>query len=281
MVRVFSILLQLCLMVSLALGNVLTQFEDGKNSYLYGDFTKVIKFLGPLFSKGDALPDGLELGKAREALEMLGLAHFYLGDETAAAEIFEKLIVIDEDRSLNPVTAPPEAIAFYKRIKADFKGDIARRRKIFEDEQDRRRKAEAELNQRVIQVESRRNSQLVALVPFGVGQFQNGDSAWGGVFLGTELVATSLSVAFFFAAENLRQSDGFYDRQDVGRARAYRVAQFATGGAAVALMVGGIIHAWATFKPNTRSERKVIKSGAPARVTPTLTPNGLGVMFEF
>jgi hypothetical protein len=45
-------------------------------------------------------------------------------------------------------------------------------------------------------------------------------------------------------------------------------------------MVGGVLHAWLTFKPEVRTEYKVIDP-KKTRVTPTLTPNGMGVMFEF
>ncbi|MGK0358854.1 MAG: hypothetical protein ACI9U2_001148, partial [Bradymonadia bacterium] len=123
-------------------------------------------------------------------------------------------------------------------------------------------------------VNHRRNSKWVTVVPFGVGQFQNGDNAWGGFFLGTELLAVSLSTVFYFAAQELRQPEGFFERgEDVTLARNLRTAQFVSGGAALALMIGGAIHAAYTFEPMAETRRE--------RIKPTISPAGAGILIEF
>lgn len=266
----------MCVLSTAAFADVASEFSKGKNAYLYGDFRKVVAILEPLVGSPQTLPPDLDRKDAYDALEYLGLSHFYLGNEPAAKLVFEKLILADPKRMLSPVTAPPEAVALYNQLKAQLEDEIEKRLIAI----NKRREEEALKNRIRIETKQRRNSKLVALMPFGVGQFQNDDPLWGGVFLGTELVAVSLSVAFFFAAENLRQPDGFFDPADVDRARGFRIGQIAAGGAAAALMIGGMVHAWLTFKPEVRTDYKVIDP-KKSRVTPTLNPNGLGVMFEF
>lgn len=252
-----------------AAADPLADFDKGKNAYLYGDFTKVIELLDPLVGdeKNEKLDDPRKLA---DALEWLGLSRYYLGEEAKAKTIFERLILIDPDRSLNPITAPPDVVAVYDTLKAELRAEIERLRKEAE-----RRRAEEEARTRIkLVINHRRNSKWVTLVPFGVGQFQNKDNAWGGFFLGTELVAVSLSTIFYFAAQDLRAADGFFERgEDVTLARNLRTAQFVSGGAALALMVGGAIHAAYTFRPEAEVKRKVIK--------PTLSPGGAGILIEF
>ena len=260
------ILLSVITLPTVGLATPEDDFEHGKNAYLYGDFRKVIEFLDPLV--GTEGSEKLDPRKQADALEWLGLSLYYLGQETRAKDIFHRLILTDLDRTLDPITAPPDVVAVYDKMQADLKVEIDRLKREAEK---KRRAKEAQVPVR--EIDRRRNSKWVTLVPFGVGQFQNGDNGWGGFFLGTELVAVSLSTIFFFAAQDLRQPDGFFVGADATLARNLRTAQFVSGGTALALMVGGAIHAAVTFKPLTETRREVIK--------PTLSPAGAGILIEF
>lgn len=268
--RILTIVLLIgALAPGLAFADPLADFEKGKNAYLYGDFTKVIAIFDPLVGveNQEKLEDPRTLA---DALEMLGLSRYYLGEEATANDIFQRLIIMDPDRALSPITAPPDVVAVYDALKVELKAEIEIARETLERERERERQR----TQIRVVVNHRRNSKWVTVVPFGVGQFQNGDNAWGGFFLGSELLAVSLSTVFYFAAQELRQPDGFFDRgEDVTLARNLRTAQFVSGGAALALMIGGAIHAAYTFEPMAETRRE--------RIKPTISPAGAGILIEF
>lgn len=220
------------------------ELRDAENNYLYGDYPGVIAKLTPLVEPDILLAAPEDLARA---YELLGLSSFFLDRTDAARGWFERLIRYRPDARLNPVLVPPPAVSFFDDIRADLADEIAAMRDALrqqqEEEAERRRRAS--LLQ--IRVETRVNSRVVATVPFGAGQFQNGDTTLGYVFLGTELAATATSIGCYLAFVDLRQSDYRFARADAARAEALRSAYVWSGAIALTLMVGGVVHAWATF----------------------------------
>lgn len=261
------VILLLLLLASVAQADPAANYRKGRNAYLYGDFKKTIELLDPLVG---AEPYQLtEEEQVEQALEMLGLSRYYLGEEELAKTAFERLILRNPERALNPITAPPEAVALYDALKGELKPLIEARRQAILD----RRTREAERRKVRVLINNRRNSRLLAVMPFGIGQFQNDDDLVGGLFLGGELVAISLSVSFLFAAEDLRNATGRFDRADVAQARNFQTAQLVSGGVALALMIGGAIHALSNFEEEKELGRETIK--------PKISPAGAGVLIEF
>jgi len=241
---------------------------QGRNAYLYGDYKLVIETLQPLVGGEELqLTDGDEIS---EAYELLGLSHFYLGQQDAARDIFERLVLHRPEKRLDPVRVPPPAVAFYDSIRAQLQEEIRKRQEAIE----RRKREEAERKKRdstvQVIVDRRRNSRLVAALPLGIGQFQNGDDLLGGLFLGSELVAVALSATFYVAVENLRQGDGLFARADINQVHSLQTAQLVAGGAAVTLMAAGVIHALVTFKDEVVVQETTIQ--------PTVAPAGGGVL---
>ncbi|MEZ4466776.1 MAG: hypothetical protein R3F60_29920 [bacterium] len=250
---------------------------QGRNAYLYGDYRLVIETLRPVAGQEEsAFQDPEEIV---EAYELRGLSLFYLGQADEAREVFEALVLYRPEKRLDPVRVPPPAVAFYEGIRAELKEEIRKRQEAIE----RKKAEEAELRKKEsmvqVVVDRRRNSKLVAAVPFGVGQFQNGDDLLGGLFLGSELVAVALSATFVIAIENLRQADGRFTSQDVEQARSLQTAQLVSGGIAAALMVGGVVHALVTFRDEIEVKRTTIQPTVRPVVTPT--GGGVGVGFSF
>lgn len=257
----------LFVLTGLANADPKADYHNGRNAYLYGDFKATIKLLDPLV-RADPIKL-VDRDKITKALEMLGLSRYYLGEEEEAKLVFERLIFHDLEHSLNPITAPPDAVALYDALKGELAAEIERRRIALEE----KRRAEQELTQTVVKIDYRKNSRVLAAMPFGIGQFQNDDDLWGGLFLGSELIAIALSVSFFLAAEDLRNAEGLYERADIAQARNFQTAQLVSGGVAVALMIGGAVHALATFQDRKQVDREVIP--------PKISPAGSGVLIEF
>ena len=222
-------------------------FERGRNAYLFGDYRAVIAALDPLVESGQRLADpNLHL----QALELLGLAHYFINQRPQAKLVFQKLVRFRPDHVLNPVLVPPDAVAFYAdEVRDPLLAIIEEERAAVREQQRIEEENRRLANQVLVELETVRNSRFAALLPFGIGQFQNDDPVWGGIFLGTQVVAVGLSVGFFSMAESLRGEGGNYAPADLNRARDLQTGQLISGGVAVGLMAVGIAHALFTFEP--------------------------------
>lgn len=241
------------------------ELHDAENWFVYGDFERVVLKLSPLVDPTSQLADRRELARS---YELLGLSCFYLRREAEARRYFERLIRLEPEKPLDPLVVPPPAIHFYEELRASMADEIARQREALQkqlaEEDERRRRA----NIVVEKIELRRNSRLMAALPLGLGQLQDGQVLTGGLLMGSQLLLAGLSGGFFLATENLRQPSGRYAHSDVSRAEAFQAAQLSCGYAALLIALGGIIHAELTFREDTEIRRDVSAPG----VEPDLGP---------
>jgi hypothetical protein len=68
------------------------------------------------------------LAERTEALRVLGLSRFFLGQRAAAEGAFVELLVLDADAHLDPALVPPEAIVFFEDVRARRAPELAARR---------------------------------------------------------------------------------------------------------------------------------------------------------
>ncbi len=137
------------------------------------------------------------------------------------------------------------------------------------------------------EVVTTQNSRLIALVPFGAGQFQNGQTALGWTLLVSEgLLAVGSGIGAAVWYYNLSQVDSNYSAGNGSVAQQYNYrAQtaavvgdaFAAGFFVVAL--AGIIDAEAAFVPETTTTRP--RPIPPVSIAPIVGPGGVGVMGAF
>ena len=220
-------------------------FDQGRNAYLYGSYADAVRVLTPLVRPDVLISDPEELALS---YEYLGLAHFYLGQLDQAESFFTDLIYFRPDDRLDPVQVPPKAVSLYNQLRLRLQNEIKERQRALlrqeELEEERRRK---KMRQQVI-LERQVNQRLVALLPFGIGQFQNRDKSLGYFFMASEIIALGLSAGFFWSIEGLRQSDGRFAREDFSVAQRLQKAQIISGGVTIGLALSGIIHALWRFK---------------------------------
>jgi hypothetical protein len=137
------------------------------------------------------------------------------------------------------------------------------------------------------EVISERHSRLVALLPFGIGQFQNGQTTWGHVFLWGEalLAAGSVTAAgislydWVQANDALTHNDGTAPQYLVNARTAGTVGNV-FGAAFFAAALAGIVHAEFTFVPE---HVEIRKREIPATVSfePVLGTGMVGVGGRF
>lgn len=220
-----------------------------------------------------------------------------------AREQFRQAIL--ENRQMetpDPVVFPQAVIDVYIQVHGSLM-DALRREQEEElrrsrEQAEERAADEAREQRRIAELERlastehlvHRNQRWMAWVPFGVGQFNNGDDGLGLVFLTSEVVlaataitATSIELGLHSQAEG---GAAGLDPEDLSsKVRAARVVGTVAWSTWVLVAVGGIVEANLSFRPEIPlGERRVkplpdsLRRPAPAtRLTPQLEPTAGGV----
>ncbi len=247
-------------------------------------------------------PEKLEPAAASQARMYLGATYLAEKRRDDADRVFERLLVEDSRFDPDPLTFPTDVLNDFIDVRSrirqrlnDAAAAAARldaERRVKEElekkrQADRLRILEQMASEEKITV---RHSRLVASVPFGAGQFQNGQNALGWVFLGVEsALAIGSGVTFipYTDAINRRNEESRAGDPDhksdlyASRARTAQIVDWGLVGGLVLVMGGGILQANLAFvseSPETKT-RPIPQAKAPApSVTPwfTLGPESTG-----
>ncbi len=188
-----------------------------------------------------------------EAWRVLGLAYFYLGDQTGARAAFLEFLKLDPDGTLDPALVPPEAVTLLTEVRNQHAAEIAARRP-----------------------KRHRRAYWLNFVPVA-GQWQNGDrgTMWFIASAGTALLAANISSYVMLA----RWCGGAGDTCDEGEpgqpgysnhideARAARVVNIGSGVALIALYIYGVYDATSTYRRLERQEAEITAPPAPPPVS--------------
>ncbi len=213
-----------------------------------------------------------------QARMYLGASLLAQGKKDDAKETFETLVLDDPTFDPDPLSFPGDAINTFIDVRSSLLEQIrnaqqtalrlaAEKRAREEAEREKQRvwleKVKAQAAEEKITV---RHSRLVASLPFGAGQFQNGQPIVGWAFLGAEVAAvagTAVTYGMYLYARNrendeLRRPGGDVNQlvpQYHQRAEDLRIANLAFAGAFVGIAAVGIVQAHVEFVPE-RAEKK-------------------------
>ncbi len=229
-----------------------------------------------------------------ESRKYLAAAYVFEGRERAAADQFEQLLVEEPTYELDATQFPREVVQLFERVRtrlaerreaevarAELEAEVGRLR--IENEAMRTELA----GERVVEVP---REQWLMFIPFGVGQFENGEEGLGWFFAGTELLAAiafgvSMSVYQSYAAE-LSNLDLY--AHDMGRIdtvnaalRILNVVNWSSGALLAAFGLGGIIQANVAFTPTRRVRVPARESVLDPTVSLRLSPAFVGLAGTF
>ena len=268
-VSVFLVVLAVGLAAAPARADDATELERAKSSYDAGRYAEGVErfrdLLSPTAPNTLRDPTAIERARAYYAACLIALGR----TEEADAEI-EKIIRNNPTYSPDPVAFPSKVVDRFIEIKSRLKGEIeaafraraaaeaAAKAKI-----ERQQREYIETLQQLARTETvvTKNSRWVAMVPFGAGQFQNGQETLGYTFLiaesllGVASVTTNIihqSLIADYASEPAGSVDhpSFMSKLDT----AYKVNVYTTGALAL-VALSGILHAQLTFVPEFRETR--------------------------
>ncbi len=256
-----------------------SDFERGRTAYDRGEYGRAIRLLRPLLYPEIRLESE---GEIVQAHRMLGVAHLFQKQNDMAAQEFRKLLQLRPDYRFDPLLDPPQVVDFFNGVLKTQEGELAQieaRRHEAERQQQREQEEALKLRSGPTVVEKRyaRNSFAVNFLPFGAGQFQNGERGKGWAFFATELTLGVISVGAFvtnFALYGVRsttpctptQSGCSVNHTDEDRSRLLTRVQVASGGLFFAVAAWGIADAIFHHKAEVPLQPVLLDGGLGARL---------------
>jgi tetratricopeptide (TPR) repeat protein len=205
-----------------------------------------------------------------ESRKYLGVCYLFLGRREQAELQFELLLGDDHNYELDPVAFPEEVQTVFHSVRRRLESENLKetREREREEEQARRKEADRLLEERkdlmrlveLAQTErvEHKNSRWIALIPFGVGQFQNGHNSLGTFLAVSEALLVALNITSYFLHQSLEGQQPEPER--LGEARfaekTFRITNQVTLGVFALLSIGGIVDAQIRFKPYWTQKQK-------------------------
>lgn len=266
---------------------VAEQVRLAQRDFEYGDYARVAQRLSGL----------VEVGRFQSP-ELRARAYTLLGEalllqnpprEVEAHRAFLELLFLDPDTELDPFFVPPRVIEFFEREKKELESQIAplraqrraereARRKALEEEAQRRREEEAKRRMEAIRPNVERtvvqHEYWVSLLPFGLGQLQNGDKTLGYTLATLEIIFGAASAGSALLIESLRDSSTqkFAAGSDYTIAHRLQIVKWVGAAAFYGLWAFGAVHAAMNYKAQTIVKDQVLVGPAPGSTNSPVMP---------
>jgi hypothetical protein len=170
-------------------------FDRGRTAFGRAEYKRAIEILHPLLYP-EVLLDSE--GEVVQAHRMLGVAHLFQSQTEEAKREFHKLLELRPDYRFDPLLDPQQVVDAFNAVVKEEETEISaieKRRQHRDAELAARLQREARLHPPLTAVVYyERHSYLLNFVPFGAGQFQNGQRRKGWLFFGVETALAAISV---------------------------------------------------------------------------------------
>ena len=257
----FVIALAASSMPRLAAANELDAFQQALRAYDGQEYAVSATLLEALV--GGEQPRLQNRALVLESRKYLAASYLFLGRRADAAEQFVRLLREDPVYQLDPLAFPDEVQKAFAEARKTLEQE-----RIEVEKQIKRAQSEATLKKKTASQEDRDNlnrlfaiaqtqqvermhSRWVAMIPFGAGQFQNGDRAWGTFFAVSEGITAAVDIVSYFFHASLKGQNPAVE--DLGEARfaesAFRFTNQVSFTLLVTLVIAGIIEAQVDYKP--------------------------------
>jgi tetratricopeptide (TPR) repeat protein len=190
------------LLVALLVATPATDLKRARDRYEFGAWADAVAAIREVLAASPDLPEP----QAVEAYRILGLAEYQLGDRASARMDFVHLLSLDPDYVLDPFLVPPQIVEFFDKVKRDSEPELAPLRERKKQLREQEKLAE-EARRRLLleeQVRSgppsrivvvKENVYIINFLPFGAGQFQNGDTTKGVIIATSQVILGAVNIA--------------------------------------------------------------------------------------
>src|SRR3954468_3498121 len=172
-------------------------FDRGRTAFGRAEYQRAIEILNPLLYPEVLLESEGEVVQTRR---MLGVAYLFENKPEEARREFRKLLELRPDYRFDPLLDPQRVVDFFNGVVKEEEATIAKmvaRRLQREKELADKRQRDLRLHMPPTLIRYERHSFAVNFVPFGAGQFQNGQRRKGWLFLGAEAALGAVSLGAF------------------------------------------------------------------------------------
>jgi tetratricopeptide (TPR) repeat protein len=244
------------------------EVEKGRNAYRAQQFDEAdARFRQMLDPKTGTVHDAVLVSEARM---YWGASLVQLKKPAEADDVFHALLKSDRHFEPDPLEFPTNVVNAFIDTRSRVRDELERAE--HEDAlraAERKKREEAERQYQIARLAmledmakkekvTETHSRFVALLPFGVGQFQNGQTTLGWLFLGVEaaFAVGGLAAVPFYLSDLRNAADSYNALQDktvaqqyYDRANVARLVNLAFNGALALTAAVGILHAEITFVP--------------------------------
>lgn len=279
--KLIGLLAAAALLVPLsALADEFDQFALAKNAFEAGEYEVAVERFEELLTADPKNP-----ALILETHKLLGVSYMFIGNTVEAESNFLKLLTLSPEYTLDPLVFPIDVVDFFTEIKQKNDERLAELARVKAAEEEARRKAAEEARRKELEKLARtyylersreERSLLVAMMPLGAGQFQNGEKLKGALFLSGELLLGATAMTTYFLHEGLRPQSNepfasakdrrAYERLEAG----YRITNYASLVALAVVATVGIVDSLYNFERVTIEWNEVEEGDVPADVKPTL-----------
>ncbi len=272
-------------------------FDRGRTAFGRAEYRRAIDLLHPLLYP-EVLLDSE--GEVVQAHRMLGVSYLFSGQSEEAKREFHKLLELRPDYRFDPLLDPQQVVDAFNAVVKEEETEIVSieaRRKRRDLEIAARLQREARLHPPTTTiVRYERHSYLLNFVPFGAGQFQNGQRRKGWLFFGVETALAAISVGALTANFALYGANPYrkclaqppstgacppdqIDHSQEDTSRTLLRVQVISGGLFFAAAIWGVIDAVRHYQRDVLMTEPA--APAPPAVQVGLTPFGLSAALSF
>lgn len=249
----------------LARANDFDQFQNARVAYESQNYELASDLFQGLLSDAGGSSSPLVV----ESRKYLAAAYLFLGRPADAEAQLVRLLSAEPDYVLDPLAFPDEFVKLFAAVRLQLEetrnrqsaeraqrdAEEAERKQLTERRERERLQRLIELagTQRVEQLRSR----WVAMLPFGIGQFQNDNDGLGLVLAVTQGSLLAIAVTSFALHESLRGEQPRADQLNEAELAeaSFRYVNQISLGLFAAVAVTGIIDAQLRFKPSRSLDR--------------------------
>jgi len=247
--------------VPVAQASELDQFQNARAAYDSLNYELAVDLFSGLLA--EAAPNDRR-PLVIESRKYLAASFLFVGRTADADRELRVLLTVEPDYVIDPLGFPAEVQRAFARVKAEMderRAEDTSRRAAEEvasrHARERAKAAESERLERLIELARTERfvterSRWVAMIPFGVGQYQNGHDGLGLVLAVTEGVLLAGSITAYAFHQNLRDQEpgpGRFDDARLAEAASRYINQISLGLFAV-VAVTGVIDAQLRFREN-------------------------------
>jgi len=266
------------------------ELDHARTDFRAHDYESALKRLKDLLYPREQLALTSDLIEARQ---MLGACDFEVGRTEEAKNEFEKALQIDPSTHLDPNFFTTGAQHLFDETRADLEVRRAKEAEVRKLQEERERLQK--IRENLVLVESRHY--YINFLPFGAGQFQNGDQTKGYLLAGGQGLALSGSVGIWLYLVSKYGVNCPYcvKLDDADNVRLMQEAEVTLGAIGLGLYIYSVIDAVRNYKAQVRLDDSALppdlirdldknpRKKQPTsflhrlRVGPMATSNGLGI----